>query len=119
MKLHTIGEMKIDAKCRIAALRQMTAEQLLHLGMRQVVYLKGGMCGGKRLFILYGADGSPIARPDDVESAMEMVAEWVSTSPRSIDPPISVLAILKTARHSGLTDDQRDCADVAGVYLPS
>jgi len=76
MKLHIIGEMKVDAECRIAALRQMTAEQLLHLGMRQVVYLKGGMCGGKRLFILYGADGSPIARPDDVESAMEMVAEW-------------------------------------------
>jgi hypothetical protein len=40
MKLHIIGEMKVDAECRIAALRQMTAEQLLHLGMRQVVYLR-------------------------------------------------------------------------------
>jgi hypothetical protein len=38
--------------------RLITAEQLLHLGMRQVIYLNGGMCGGKRHFILYGADES-------------------------------------------------------------
>jgi len=76
MELHLIEEMEFDAEHRTAALRQMTAEQLLHLGMRQVVYLKGGMCDGKRLFVLYGADGSPIARPDNAESAIEMVAEW-------------------------------------------
>jgi hypothetical protein len=56
--------------------RLITAEQLLHLGMRQVIYLNGGMCGGKRHFILYGADESSIARPDGAESATEMVAEW-------------------------------------------
>jgi hypothetical protein len=77
MRLHLIGERGGDAENRrIAALRQMTAEQLLHLGIRQVVYLKGCLCDGEGLFILYGADGSPIAIPDDVESAMEMVAAW-------------------------------------------
>jgi hypothetical protein len=54
----------------------MTVEQLLHLGIRQVVYLKGDMSDGEGLVVLYGADGSPIAIPDDVESAMEMVAAW-------------------------------------------
>jgi hypothetical protein len=77
MRLHLIGEMGVDAeRRRIAALRQMTAEQLLHVGIHKVVYLKGGLCDGERLFILYGANGSPIATPDDVESAMEMVAAW-------------------------------------------
>jgi hypothetical protein len=77
MNLHPISETVIDAEaCRVAALRQMTAEQLLHLGTRQVVYLKGGICDGERLFVLYGADGSPIARAEDVEAAIEMVAEW-------------------------------------------
>jgi hypothetical protein len=75
--MHRIGAVGIDAESRrIAALRQMTAEQLLHLGIRQVVYLKDDLCDGEGLFILYGADGSPIAIPDDVESAVEMVAAW-------------------------------------------
>lgn len=51
-------------------LRQMTPEQLLHLGMRQVVYLKPGMLG----FMIYGADGTPLDTVDAIEIAVEMVA---------------------------------------------
>jgi hypothetical protein len=71
------GEMMIGAGYQtIAALRQMTAEQLLHLGARQVVYLKAGMHGGEPAFLLYGADGTPLVMVDTVEAAVEMVAEY-------------------------------------------
>jgi hypothetical protein len=45
----------------ITALRQMTVEQLLQLGTRQVVYLKAGMHDGEMAFVLYGADGIYLA----------------------------------------------------------
>jgi hypothetical protein len=44
----------------ITALRQMTVEQLLQLGTRQVVYLKAGMHDGEMAFVLYGADGTSL-----------------------------------------------------------
>jgi hypothetical protein len=79
MNMHPKGEpatIALDAGDRtIAALRQMTAEQLLHLGARQVVYLKTGMNDGELAFMLYGADGTPLVMVDTVEAAMEMVAE--------------------------------------------
>jgi hypothetical protein len=79
MNMHPKGEpneITIDAGYEtIAALRQMTAEQLLHLGTRQVVYLKARMHDGELAFILYGADGIPLVTVDTVESAVEMVAE--------------------------------------------
>jgi hypothetical protein len=59
----------IDSLAR--ALRQMTAEQLLYLGSRQVVYLKPGMDG----FMIYGADGTPLEMVDAIEAAVEMVAQ--------------------------------------------
>jgi hypothetical protein len=70
------GEMMIDAgDQRTAALRRMTAEQLLQLGTRQVVYLKAGMRNGELAFVLYGADGKPLVMVDTVETALEMAAE--------------------------------------------
>ena len=51
-----------SADRRAAALRQMTADQLLDLGTRQVVYLRAGTYDGERLFVLYAADGEPLAR---------------------------------------------------------
>jgi hypothetical protein len=56
-------------------LRQMTAEQLLYLGARQVAYLRSGMCDGEMLFVLYGADGTPLLTADDAETAIEMASE--------------------------------------------
>ena len=59
----------------ITSRRHMTVEQLLQLGTRQVVYLRAGMHDGKQAFMLYGADGLPLALVDDVETAVEMVVE--------------------------------------------
>jgi len=53
----------------------MTVEQLLQLGTRQVVYLKAGLHDGEVAFVLYRADGIPLIAVDDVETAVEMVAE--------------------------------------------
>ena len=58
-----------------SALRQITCEQLLHLGVSQVVYLKSGMCDGEMLFMLYSADGTPIVATDDVVVAIEAAAD--------------------------------------------
>ncbi len=70
------GPTPIDAgDMRTAAPREMSVEQLLHLGTRQVVYLKSGMLDGERIFVLYGADGSHIVAVDAVETAVEMTAE--------------------------------------------
>jgi hypothetical protein len=60
---------------RTAALRHLTAEQLLHLGTHQVAYLKVGMRDGEMRFVLYGSDGAPLVMTEDVETAVEMAAE--------------------------------------------
>ena len=36
-----------------AALRRMSADQLLSLGTRQVVYPRAGKCGDEKLFVLW------------------------------------------------------------------
>jgi hypothetical protein len=60
---------------RSAALRRMTAEQLLQLGSRQVAYLKSGRCEGAVYFVLYGADGTPVASADDIATAVEVAVD--------------------------------------------
>ena len=55
-----------------AALRQMTVEQLLHLGSFEVVYLRAGMHDGEMVFVLHGADGVPLVAADDVETAVDV-----------------------------------------------
>ena len=78
MNMHPMGEpgeTMIVTGDRAATLRQMTAEQLLHLGTRQVVYLKVGLHDGELAFMLYGADGNPLVMVDTVDTAVEMAAE--------------------------------------------
>jgi hypothetical protein len=77
MEMHQFNENRQAgvAQDSRSALRQMTSEQLLHLGMDQVVYLKSGMCDGKVLFVLFGADGTPVVAEDDVEVALETAIE--------------------------------------------
>jgi hypothetical protein len=70
------GEMICDTGIqRTAELRQTTADELLHLGRRQVVYLKAGTCDGAIFFVIYGADGTSLVAAEDLETAMAMVAE--------------------------------------------
>jgi hypothetical protein len=59
----------------IAALRHITAEQLRNLGARQVVYLKAGTCDGEEAFVVFGADGTLLVVVDNVDTAVEMVAQ--------------------------------------------
>jgi hypothetical protein len=59
----------------IDALRNITVEQLLHLGIRRMVYLKAGMRDGEQAFALYRADGTPLVVVEDVATAVEMVTE--------------------------------------------
>ena len=60
---------------RLAALRQMTAEQLLRLGAHRVAYLKGRQNGDEFVFVLYGADGLPVAMADDIEEVADVASE--------------------------------------------
>ena len=78
MNMHPIGQpsekvgVVFDQR---SALRRMTAQQLLELGTHQVVYLRAGIHDGERLFLLYSADGSPLAIANAVETAAEIAAE--------------------------------------------
>ena len=60
---------------RRSALRHITSEQLLQLGTDQVVYVRSGVHEGERLFVIYGADGQPLALADTADAAAEMAAE--------------------------------------------
>ena len=60
---------------RRSALRQMTSEQLLHLGMTYVAYLKFGTCGAEALFAVYRADGTPVVVTNTLDDAVEIAAE--------------------------------------------
>jgi hypothetical protein len=51
----------------------MSAEQLLQLGTREVVYLKAGKRDGEMAFVLYGANGALLMAFDTIEDAVEMV----------------------------------------------
>ena len=73
--LHTPHDKLSAVTMRRSALRQMTCDQLLRLGISQVVYLKSGVCDGEMLFMLYGADGTPIVATDDVDVAIEAAAD--------------------------------------------
>ena len=79
MNMHPMGNpdgMMVDVRdSRRAALRRMTAEQLLHLGTHQVVYLRSGMRDGERAFVLFGADGTALMVVATVEIAEELAAE--------------------------------------------
>jgi hypothetical protein len=69
------GETLTDSRDQTITLRHITAEQLRHLGARQVVYLKAGTCDGEQAFVVFGADGTPLVVVDNVDTAVEVVAQ--------------------------------------------
>ena len=78
MDVHASGDSgaKVNViRDRRSALRQMTSEQLLNLGITYVAYLKSGICDGKALFAVYGADGILIVVTDSLDDAVETAAE--------------------------------------------
>ena len=58
-----------------SARRDMSAEQLLDLGVRQLVYLRVAMVEGERIFVLYGGDGIPLAAADELEAAVGVAVD--------------------------------------------
>ncbi len=78
MNMHPMGdpgETLTDARDQTITLRHITAEQLRHLGARQVVYLKAATCDGEQAFVVFGADGTPLVVVDNVDTAVEVVAQ--------------------------------------------
>ena len=59
----------------LANVRQITPAQLLELGIAQLVYLREGMVDGETAYAIHAADGSAVAVVEDVEVAIELVAE--------------------------------------------
>ena len=80
------GEMICDTGIqRTAELRQTTAEELLHLGTRQVVYLKAGTCDGEIFFVICGADGIPVRGPKTWRQRWRWSLSKASSSSLSIE----------------------------------
>jgi hypothetical protein len=78
VEIHPFGE--DDARVNViqdrrSALRRISQEQLLQLGMTYVAYLRSGLYEGKELFAVYRADGIPIVVTDDLGDAIELAAE--------------------------------------------
>jgi hypothetical protein len=74
MNMSPIGPVGIVRDKR-SALRQMSAEQLQQLGTDHVVYLRAGFRDGAPLFVVYRADGQPMASADTIDTAAEMAIE--------------------------------------------
>ncbi|HET7880129.1 MAG TPA: DUF1150 family protein [Acetobacteraceae bacterium] len=72
MNLHPTDRFEAS---RNGALRDLSAEQLLHLGVQRVVYLRAAVVDGERVFVMYGADGVPLVAVDTVATALEVAAD--------------------------------------------
>jgi len=55
--------------------RHMTKSELRCLGLPSLVYLRAGTAGGQAAYGIFAADGTAVAIVDDVELAIELVAE--------------------------------------------
>ena len=77
MDMHPVSEYpdRAAADQRVTALRQMSADELLQLGARRLVYLRAGMRQGEMLIVLHGADGRPWATTDTVDDAVALAAQ--------------------------------------------
>lgn len=76
MRLIDAGAQEFSsASCAATALRRMSPEQLLQLGVDQVAYVRAGWRDGAPYFLIHGADGVPLATVHGLEQAMEMAAE--------------------------------------------
>ena len=59
----------------LADVRQITPAQLRRLGVTQLVYLRKGSVDGETAYVIHAADGSAVAIVEDIDVAIELVAE--------------------------------------------
>jgi hypothetical protein len=59
----------------LVRVRQITLAQLRELGIAQLVYLREGTVDGETAYAIHAADGSAVAVVEDIEVAIELVAE--------------------------------------------
>ncbi len=57
------------------ALRHISTEQFLCLGMPQVVYLRTAIHEGHEIVVIHGADGMPLAAVETFEDALMGIAD--------------------------------------------
>ncbi len=72
--MHTT-EFTSDEIAAVADPRRMTRSELRRLGMPRLVYLRRGMIDGQPAFAIHAADGTAMAVVEDVDVALELVAE--------------------------------------------
>ena len=72
LKAHSLAQ---DDGPSVTDVRQMTAAQLRRLGVPSLVYLRQGIVDGEVAYAIHAADGSAVAIVEDVEVAIELVAE--------------------------------------------
>lgn len=56
-------------------IRNMTADQLMQLGMADLAYVKPVFYDGQEAFAIHAADGSPMAMAADRAMAMEAIVQ--------------------------------------------
>ena len=59
----------------ITNVRHITPAQLRRLGVARMVYLRRGTINGEVAYAIHAADGSEVASVEDVDVAVELVAE--------------------------------------------
>ena len=59
----------------LAEIRGITPSELRELGTSQMVYLRSGSVNGEMAYGIYAADGTVMAVVEDIEVAIELVAE--------------------------------------------
>ncbi len=64
-----------EATATLAETRGMTSAELRQLGTPCVVYMRAGLMNGEMAYAIYAADGTMMSVVDDVELAIELVAE--------------------------------------------
>ena len=56
-------------------IRKLTQEQLMHLGMKDLAYVKRVVVDGHTAFAIHAADGSPMALAADCDLAMAAIVQ--------------------------------------------
>jgi hypothetical protein len=59
----------------IINVRHITPAQLRRLGVARLVYLRQGTVDGETAYAIHAADGSQVAIVEDIDVAVELVAE--------------------------------------------